>query len=111
MRFLAPLRDGDAQASLLAIVRNAWYSRVARLLLQQDAVARVRDAPDELPIDFREVIVLREAPCSGRLVASPITISATRSPAASTSTPEPGCRRRLATAQVSSRETARITSH
>jgi hypothetical protein len=37
---------------------------VARLLLQQDAVARVRDALDELPIDFREVIVLREAPCS-----------------------------------------------
>ena len=52
MRFLAPLRDGDAQTSLLAIVRNAWYSRVARLLLQQDAVARVRNALDELPIDF-----------------------------------------------------------
>jgi len=52
MRFFAPLRDGDARASLLAIVRNAWYSRVARLLLQQDAVARVRNALDELPIDF-----------------------------------------------------------
>src|SRR5260221_13872201 len=31
---------------------------------KQDAVARVRDALDELPVDFREVIVLREAPCA-----------------------------------------------
>ena len=86
MRFFASLRDDDARAWLLAIVRNTWYSRVAprvvdtqftqmhdatpeppdsaldpeALLLQQDAVARVRDALDELPVDFREVIVLRE---------------------------------------------------
>ena len=86
MRFFESLREDDARAWLLAIVRNAWYSRVARrapelqsiqmselahepsdsaldseaLLLQQEAVARVRDALDELPVDFREVIVLRE---------------------------------------------------
>jgi RNA polymerase sigma-70 factor (ECF subfamily) len=71
---------------LFAIVRNAWYSRLSRsatlvestritdarndspdespgpeaLLLQQHAVARVRLALEQLPPDFREVIVLRE---------------------------------------------------
>jgi RNA polymerase sigma-70 factor (ECF subfamily) len=30
------------------------------LLLQQHAVARVRDGLEQLPVDFREVIVLRE---------------------------------------------------
>jgi RNA polymerase sigma factor (sigma-70 family) len=86
MRFFASLREDDARPWLLAIVRNTWYSRVARrapelqsiqmnelahepsdsaldseaLLLQQEIVARVRDALDELPVAFREVIVLRE---------------------------------------------------
>ena len=70
----------------MAIVRNAWYSRVARraslsevastedpamepadsaldpeaLLLQQHAVTQVREAIEQLPVDFREVLVLRE---------------------------------------------------
>jgi RNA polymerase sigma factor (sigma-70 family) len=86
MRFFGSLRDDDARAWLLAIVRNTWYSRLARrapdtqsipmsdampephdtaldpeaLLLQQDDVARVREALAELPVDFREVVVLRE---------------------------------------------------
>jgi RNA polymerase sigma-70 factor, ECF subfamily len=86
MRFLPSLRDGDARPWLFAIVRNAWYSRVARRagsaerspfetprhdppdsaldpearLLQQDAVGRVREALEHLPPDFREILVLRE---------------------------------------------------
>jgi len=86
IRFLGSLRDDDARPWLLAIVRNAWYSRLERrtpevqsismsdamqepqdaaldpeaLLLQQDAVRRVHDVLAELPVDFREVIVLRE---------------------------------------------------
>jgi len=86
LRYFSSLRDDDARAWFLAIVRNAWYSRVARhakvmsmplldkpgesaaddalnpegQLLQQAAVARVREALDQLPVDFREVIVLRE---------------------------------------------------
>jgi RNA polymerase sigma-70 factor, ECF subfamily len=86
MRFFSSLRDSDARAWLFAIVRNTWFSRAAKrahtaestpldaaafephdgaldpeaLLLQQHAVARVRAALEELPADFREVIVLRE---------------------------------------------------
>ncbi len=86
MRFLPSLRDSNARAWLFAIVRNTWYSRMSRqagltelmplsgesddpadhaldpeaLLLQQHAVLRVREALDQLPVDFREVIVLRE---------------------------------------------------
>jgi RNA polymerase sigma-70 factor (ECF subfamily) len=86
MRFLSSLRDDDARAWLLAIVRNTWYSRVSRRanmaeamsldsaqdqrpdaaldpeerLLQQHTVALVRAALEQLPADFREVIVLRE---------------------------------------------------
>src|SRR5262249_20218428 len=67
-------------------VRNTWYSRASRLaavteatpldnardeqpdsaldpekqLLQQHEVARVRTALEQLPADFREVLVLRE---------------------------------------------------
>ena len=83
VRFFPSLRDDDARAWLFAIVRNTWYSRVSRRvealplddtthepadgaldpesqLLQQHAVARVRDALEQLPLDFREVLVLRE---------------------------------------------------
>ena len=85
MRFFASLRDDDARAWLFTIVRNTWYSRVSRRanmaatplndaqeqcpdnrldpeerLLQQHTVALVRAALEQLPIDFREVIVLRE---------------------------------------------------
>jgi RNA polymerase sigma-70 factor (ECF subfamily) len=71
---------------LFAIVRNTWYSRVARRpvvddavlddadrneprdgtpdpeerLRQRDTVTRVRAALERLPVDFREVLVLRE---------------------------------------------------
>jgi RNA polymerase sigma factor (sigma-70 family) len=86
VRFFSTLRDDDARGWLFAIVRNTWYSRVSRRagaaealpldnttddpadgaldpearLLQQHAVARVRDALEQLPVDFREVLVLRE---------------------------------------------------
>jgi RNA polymerase sigma factor (sigma-70 family) len=85
-RFFASLRNEDARAWLLAIVRNTWYSHLARrraadgagvydemtddrrdagldpeaLVLQQQTVAQVQDAVETLPVDFREVIVLRE---------------------------------------------------
>jgi RNA polymerase sigma-70 factor, ECF subfamily len=86
MRFFDSFRGDDARSWLMAIVRNTWYTRAARhapvtelnpmakpahepvddaldpeaLLLQQDAVERVRDGLHQLPVDFREVIVLRE---------------------------------------------------
>ena len=86
MRFFSSLRDDDARAWLLTIVRNTWYSRVshrAKLstgrplneaedewpdhaldpeerLVQQHTVSLVRRALEQLPVDFREVIVLRE---------------------------------------------------
>jgi RNA polymerase sigma factor (sigma-70 family) len=85
MRFFSSLRDEQARAWLFAIVRNTWYSRASRrsnapevapltsghewpdealdpeaLLVQQHAVERVQTALEQLPIDFREVIVLRE---------------------------------------------------
>jgi RNA polymerase sigma factor (sigma-70 family) len=86
VRFFSSLRDEDARAWLFAIVRNTWYSRASRRaaavealplddtteqtvdgaldperrLLQQHTVARVREALEQLPVDFREVLVLRE---------------------------------------------------
>ena len=86
MRYFSSLRDADARAWLFTIVRNVWYSRVSRRssvletpsledaqderpddaldpeerLLQQYTVARVREALERLPADFREVVVLRE---------------------------------------------------
>jgi RNA polymerase sigma-70 factor (ECF subfamily) len=86
MRYFSSLRDEDARPWLFAIVRNTWYSRVSRRttltevsaddsprherpdqaldpeeqLLQQHTIALVRGALEHLPLDFREVIVLRE---------------------------------------------------
>ena len=86
MRYFSSLRDDDARAWLFAIVRNTWYSRASRRgnltevvapesredqrpdkaldpeerLLQQHTVTLVRGAIEQLPVDFREVIVLRE---------------------------------------------------
>jgi RNA polymerase sigma-70 factor (ECF subfamily) len=85
MRFFSSLRDDHARPWLLAIVRNTWYSRVRRhgkrseavsdvtsddwpddaldpeeRLLQQHTVERVRSAIEQLPADYREVLVLRE---------------------------------------------------
>jgi RNA polymerase sigma factor (sigma-70 family) len=86
LRFFSSLRGEDARAWLLTIVRNTWYGRFPRrespdhttsveemsddrpdsgldpeaLLMQQRAVEEVRAAIEQLPVDFREVIVLRE---------------------------------------------------
>ena len=85
-RFLPSLRTENPRAWLLTIVRHTWYARLARhkaqarvteydemtdprpdhhpdpeaLLVQQQTVDRVRRAVDSLPVDFREVVVLRE---------------------------------------------------
>ena len=86
LRFFSSLRGDDARAWLLTIVRNTWYSRFSRharfeqpavfdemtdnrsderldpeaLMIQQQAVDTMRRAIEELPVDFREVIVLRD---------------------------------------------------
>ena len=84
LRFFSSLRDDDARAWLFAIVRNTYFSQVSRRplvtgvkpldedarlddapdpeaqLLQAQTVRRVHAALDRLPVDFREVIVLRE---------------------------------------------------
>jgi RNA polymerase sigma-70 factor (ECF subfamily) len=86
LRFFSSLRGDDARAWLLTIVRNTWYGRFARqrgvqppavfeertdtrsddtldpeaLIIQQQTVEAVRRAVEELPADFRDVIVLRE---------------------------------------------------
>jgi RNA polymerase sigma-70 factor, ECF subfamily len=86
LRFFSSLRSDDARAWLLTIVRNTWYGRFARqrgvgppsvfddrsdsrlddnldpeaLMIQQQTIETVRRAVEQLPGDFREVIVLRE---------------------------------------------------
>jgi len=86
LRFFASLRSDDARSWLLTIVRNTWYGRFAQprganqttmyddvihdrpddgldpeaLVLQQQVIEKVQRAVQELPTDFREVIVLRE---------------------------------------------------
>src|SRR5262249_23117506 len=85
LRFFSSLRNDDARSWLLAIVRNTWYGRFPRagvsratvyddkthdrpdenldpeaLAMQQQDVEKVQRAVQELPADFREVIVLRE---------------------------------------------------
>jgi RNA polymerase sigma factor (sigma-70 family) len=86
LRFFSSLRNDDARAWLLTIVRNTCYARFAKagragqhavfddmkddrpdeqldpeaLVIRQQAVERVQRAIEELPVDFREVIVLRE---------------------------------------------------
>ena len=86
LRYFSSLRNDDARAWLLAIVRNTWYGRLARqgvshgaevydemsdhrhderlgpeaLVLQRQTVEQVQRAVESLPVDFREVIVLRE---------------------------------------------------
>jgi len=85
VRFFQSLRGDDPRAWLLTIVRNTWYSRVSRRavstetaldernderadagldpeeqLLQQHTIDRVRAAIEQLPVDYREGLVLRE---------------------------------------------------
>jgi RNA polymerase sigma factor (sigma-70 family) len=86
LRFFSSLRNDDARAWLLTIVRNTWYGRLARqghsqpvgvydemtdnlrdeglgpeaLMLQRQTVEQVQRAVESLPVDFREVIALRE---------------------------------------------------
>jgi RNA polymerase sigma factor (sigma-70 family) len=85
LRYFSSLRNDDARAWLLTIVRNTWYGRVGQgasqragvydemaderrderlgpeaLALQRQTVEQVQLALESLPVDFREVIVLRE---------------------------------------------------
>jgi RNA polymerase sigma factor (sigma-70 family) len=86
LRFSSSLRNDDARSWLLTIVRNTWYGQFSQvrgvnqttvyddlthdrledgldpeaLVMEQQAVARVRRAAEELSADFREGIVPRE---------------------------------------------------
>lgn len=86
LRFFKTLRNEDARAWLFTIVRNAWYERSSRRMhsaptvefeetkdprldrnpdpetrvMQRETTDRVQRAVESLPVDFREVIVLRE---------------------------------------------------
>ena len=86
LRYFSSLRNDDARAWLLTIVRNTWYARFSKggraeprevsvdmkdrrpdeqldpeaLIIQQQTVERMHRAIEELPVDFREVVVLRE---------------------------------------------------
>jgi RNA polymerase sigma-70 factor (ECF subfamily) len=86
LRFFSSLRGDDARGWLLAIVRNAWYARLSSrlktqpevvydemtdhraeeapnpeaLAIRRETIERVREAIEQLPVDFREVLVLRE---------------------------------------------------
>jgi RNA polymerase sigma-70 factor (ECF subfamily) len=85
-KFFTSFRGNDARSWLLTIVRNTWYGRFPRraagvsvvrtgeddddrpveslnpeaLVIPQETVEGVRRALEELPADFREVLVLRE---------------------------------------------------
>src|SRR6187397_2191007 len=48
MRFFSSLRDDDARAWLLAIVRNTWYSRVSRRANMAEAMS-LDSAQDQRP--------------------------------------------------------------
>jgi RNA polymerase sigma-70 factor (ECF subfamily) len=100
-KFFASFRGDDARSWLLTIVRNTWYGRFPRraaavsivttdeagddrpdeslnpeaLVMQQETVERVRRALEELPADFREVLVLRELEgLSYKEIAAVVTI-------------------------------------
>jgi RNA polymerase sigma factor (sigma-70 family) len=100
-KFFASFRGDDARTWLLTIVRNTWYGRFPRraaavsivktdeddddrpddslnpeaLVIQQETVERVRRALEELPADFREVLVLRELEgLSYKEIAAVVTI-------------------------------------
>ena len=85
LKFFSSFRGDNAHSWLLTIVRNTWYGRFPKrlgpappvpteivdepaddaldpeaLLMQQQTVDRVRHLLEELPADFREVLVLRE---------------------------------------------------
>ena len=86
LRFFSSLRGENARAWLLTIVRHTWYGRFSprdsahemrvfdemsderpaesldpeALLLQRQTVDEVRAALEQLPVEFREVVVLRE---------------------------------------------------
>jgi RNA polymerase sigma factor (sigma-70 family) len=87
LRFFSSLRSDDARAWLFTIVRNTWYGRFPQatganqptvyddmkhdrpdegldpeaLAMQRQAVEKVKRAVQELPTDFREVIILRSS--------------------------------------------------
>ena len=86
LRFFSTLRNDDARSWLLTIVRNTWNARFSKvgsadqhavlddmkddrpdeqldpeaLVIQRQTIERVQRAIEGLPMDFREVIVLRE---------------------------------------------------
>ena len=85
-RFFSSVRTDNARSWLFTIVRRTWYARLAQpgnripsieydevtdrrsdevprmdeLLIRREQAERVRRAVEQLPAEFREVIVLRE---------------------------------------------------
>lgn len=85
-RFFSSLRTDNARSWLLTIVRHTWCARIAKpghrfvsteydestdrrsdgippadeLLIRHEQAERIRQAVEQLPADFREVLVLRE---------------------------------------------------
>jgi len=85
-RFFSSVRTDNARSWLFTIVRRTWYARLAKrgnripsteydeltdrrsaevprvdeLLIRREQAERVRCAVEQLPVDLREVIVLRE---------------------------------------------------
>jgi RNA polymerase sigma-70 factor, ECF subfamily len=85
-RFFASVRTDNARSWLFTIVRRTWYARLGQpghrvpsteyseltdrrsdevprmddLLIRREQAERVRRAVEQLPAEFREVIVLRE---------------------------------------------------
>jgi RNA polymerase sigma factor (sigma-70 family) len=85
-RFFSSVRTDNARSWFFTIVRRTWYARLAKpgnripsteydeltdrrsgevpqmddLLIRREQAERVRRAVEQLPVDFREVIVLRE---------------------------------------------------
>jgi RNA polymerase sigma-70 factor (ECF subfamily) len=85
LRFFPSLRGENARAWLLTIVRHTWYARCSprgvhemrvfdemsnerpaesldpeALLVQRQTIDQVRAGLEQLPVEFREVVVLRE---------------------------------------------------
>jgi RNA polymerase sigma factor (sigma-70 family) len=100
-KFFSSFRGDDARPWLLTIVRNTWHGRFPRrsagvsivtadedrdnrpdeslnpesFAIQQETVERVRRALEELPADFREILVLRELEgLSYKEIAAVVTI-------------------------------------
>src|SRR6186997_721757 len=72
MRFLSSLRDDDARGWLFAIVRNTWYSRVARRANMAEATPLdcERDARPDIALDPEERVLQQHTVAVGSPAAT-----------------------------------------